>query len=186
MKTRMVRRPLSAAEIKEARAVFGDSISYKKVRIMENAAWPDYVARISARLRGSVPPEHSAIALGYWLSFPVTLKTLGTESTPESIRHLAWLVHELAHVWQYEHYGVRTLFRSLRAHVRYGMRAYDYGGEAGLEAHARQGGRLSDLNPEQQGDLARDYYQRWKRGADTSAWEPFMEEFKIGEGGPGS
>ena len=34
------------------------------------------------------------------------------------------------------------------------------------------------LNPEQQGDLARDYYYRLKAGLNCSAWEPFIQEMR--------
>jgi hypothetical protein len=38
---------------------------------------------------------------------------------------------------------------------------------------------LSDFNPEQQADIARDYYLRRKLGSPTAAWEPFVAELRA-------
>jgi hypothetical protein len=172
----MATRPLHPYEIQEARIVFADAIRYERVRIAENASWPNRLASISARLMRNPPPSGDiAIALAYRLSFPIEIQT----NLPDDyIPHTAWLIHELTHVWQYERFGAVTLFRSIRAHFRHGPKAYDYGGEAGLRALVTSGGGLMDLNPEQQGDVARDYYRRLKRGQDRAAWLPFVMEFQ--------
>ena len=91
-------------------------------------------------------------------------------------------MHELTHQWQYQRTGLRYLSAALRVQVRLGRLAYDYRrGEPSLEASltsARTAGhKLTTFNPEQQGDIARDYYVRLKQGQNTDPWAPFIADF---------
>ena len=171
----MNERGLTRTEITEAIQVFGYSINYWRVVVVEGARWPNALARIVGFLRREEPVLNQAIALGYYIFFPYEIQTSSAQGS--AIRNLAWLMHELTHVWQFEHIGYRTLFRSIRAHARYGRRAYDYGGEAELRALVESGGGLGQLNPEQQGEIARHYYVRLKSQSDTTAWKPFILAF---------
>ncbi len=83
------------------------------------------------------------------------------------------LIHELAHLWQYQH-GV-TVFTTLRHALG---RRYSYGGEPGLLEAAQQGGRFVDFNTEQQAHICADYWQRLTTGASTTAWEPFIAQLR--------
>jgi hypothetical protein len=92
---------------------------------------------------------------------------------------MAWLIHELTHAWQHQHGGWRSVIAALKIHLTIGLQGYDYGGPGGLRK-ARGGGKaLKDFNPEQQGDIARHFYVELKRGRDTSAWMPYVEELRV-------
>ncbi len=171
-------RRLARREIHEAIGVFGYSINYRNVVVYEDAQWLNVFARAAALLLRAEPVLNQAITLGYWVFFPGTIETSKGEDPNLQLRDTAWLIHELTHVWQLEHLGARTLFKSIRAHVRHGKDAYNYGGESGLIEHRMAGRRLEDLNPEQQGDVARHFYVRAKRKQDITAWRPYMIEFQ--------
>jgi len=47
-----------------------------------------------------------------------------------------------------------------------------------LNSAAARHASLTDFNPEQQGDIVRDYYLRRKIGLATAAWEPFVAELR--------
>ncbi len=170
----MNRRRLTRREINEAISVFGYSINYRDVVIYEEAQWLGVFAHAAAFLLREEPVLNQAITLGYGVFFPGTIRTSTGEAPDLRLRDRAWLIHELTHVWQFEHVGARTLFKSIRAHARHGKDAYKYGGESGLIKHRLEGGRLDDLNPEQQGDVARHYYVRANRARDLTAWKPYI------------
>lgn len=175
---RMNRRRLTRREIDEAISVFGYSINYRDVAIYEETQWLGIFARAAAFLLRAEPVLNQAITLGFWVFFPGTIYTSTSDAPDLRLRDTAWLIHELTHVWQFEHWGARTLFKSIRAHARHGKDAYVYGGESGLLKHRLEGGYLADLNPEQQGDVARHYYVRAKRERDLAAWKPYVFEFQ--------
>ncbi|MCC7361083.1 MAG: hypothetical protein IT317_16485 [Anaerolineales bacterium] len=181
----MARRPLSAAEITEARLVFGPGLDYGRAHIAENAAWPDWIDRLGARLQKRMrhKDEHNAITLGSTSFFPVTLNTAPDAVAGGFLRDMSWLIHELTHQWQFQRWGWRYLTTSLRVQLELGRRAYDYRRdqpslEAALTAAQAAGRRLADFNPEQQGDLARDYYVRLKQAQNYVPWEPFIAELR--------
>jgi hypothetical protein len=87
------------------------------------------------------------------------------------------LVHELVHVLQHERLGSVYIPQCLHAQRTGG---YDYGGAEGLRA-ARDGGkRLCDFNREQQAQIAEDYYNCCRVGADVTAYEPFIRDLQEG------
>jgi hypothetical protein len=181
----MPRRCLSRDEIAEAQLVFGSGLDYTRAYVVEEAAWPDWIDALGARLQKRMrhKDEHNAITLGNTSYFPVRLTT-GPESVSGGhLRDMSWLIHELTHQWQYQRLGWRYLARALRVQLQEGRRAYDYRGEhptveEALQAALTAGRRLANFNLEQQGDLARDYYVRLKQRKEFSAWEPFITEFR--------
>ena len=179
----MPRRPLTPAEIAEARLVFGTGLDYRRAYVAENAAWPDWIDGLGARLQNRMrhKEEHNAVTLGATSYFPVTLNTADAV-TSKYLRDMAWLVHELTHQWQFQRWGWRYLSAAVQVQLRDGRRAYDYRREhpsleAALQAARTAGHKLTTFNPEQQGDIARDYYVRYKQAQDYAAWEPFIAEF---------
>ncbi|MBN1149518.1 MAG: hypothetical protein JXA78_19815 [Anaerolineales bacterium] len=168
-------RALYAWEIQEARRVFGVGLAYERVRIHECTAWPNTINRIGARLKGmQYSGAPNAITLGNHCYFPVKLL-----DAPVPVEHpghslLPWLMHELTHAWQFQKMGWRYLGMALSAQMRYGAKAYDFGGEQGLLSAARAGKKLADFNLEQQGDIASTYYARLSRGQDVSAWQTYI------------
>ncbi len=173
----MSARPLSPFEEQEARLVFADGLRYDQVRIVEGADWPDWLARLGARLSGAEPPAHNAVTLGNRIHFPVSLRT--SQPGPAAVQDMAWLIHELTHIWQYQHRGVAYLLQALMAQIRLGPGAYDYGSEAGLQAALGSGRGMKSFNPEQQGDITRDYYLLRKRGEAAQPWESFVAEIRT-------
>ena len=174
-------RSLYAWEIQEVRLVFENSLKYDRVRLHECASWTDTLDRVGRLIRGfDAPTPPNAVTLGSHCYFPVRLLTdlVG----PEDMQHykIGWLIHELGHVWQYQHHGWAYVLKSLGAQFGQGDLAYDFGGEAGLTAALQAGWMLEDFNTEQQGEICRFYYNRLVRGMDLGAWMPFIQELQAG------
>jgi hypothetical protein len=173
-------RPLFAWEIQEARRVFAGELNYEAVRIHENAAWLKSLHKIGSWLkRVHNDPEPKAITMGNHCIFPGKLYDTLPPNEAREISRVGWLIHELTHVWQFQRMGWRYLFQALVAQFRLRDHVYDFGGEAGLVESHSIGWKLIDFNLEQQGDIARTYYQALRDGKEVSAWQPFIEEYKL-------
>ena len=174
-----VERSLYSWEIQEARRVFANRISYSQVRICECAGWPNTLKRLSYWLqRLPYSGQVNAVTLGNKCYFPVRMPEAPVPfSHPDHVK-IAWLIHELTHVWQYQRMGWGYLGSALKAQLNQGIQAYDFGGEAGLLEASQRGKKLAEFNLEQQGDLCRSYYYRLCAGEDVSAWQPFIAELQ--------
>ena len=80
------------------------------------------------------------------------------------------LVHELVHVWQFQHFGAVYIPRALKA--QFTKEGYNYGGVEGLASAFRKGKSIQDFNYEQQAEIISDYYSiregglpRWGNGS---------------------
>ena len=175
----MHRRKLSLYETIEAQLVFGSSVVYERVVIVEDVAWPNWAGRVGSWLSRTEAPRNNAVALGNHLYFSKRLHTDNPADPVGSLNDMAWLIHELTHVWQYQHFGIAYLPQVLWTHLRNGSEAYKYGFEHGLQKALVRGEQLESFNREQQGEIARHYYYRLKQGQDVSAWLPFISEFKA-------
>jgi hypothetical protein len=176
-----ITRNLYAWEIQEARRVFANSLNYDALRIHECTPWPntiDSIGRMFKKQPASNQPN--AITLGNNSYFPVRL--LEAPVSPDAFDHykIAWLIHEMTHVWQYQHMGWSYLWKALNAQFQLGAQAYDYGGEAGLMQAFMESRHLTDFNLEQQGDICRSYYTRLCQAQDVTAWMPFITELQAG------
>jgi len=174
----VIKRPLSVVESTQAQLVFGRRLALEEVRVYENAGWPLVVGRLAAAFRHRPPPPANAVTLGMSIFFSRALRISLEDDPPDGSQDMAWLVHELAHVWQFRQMGWGYLPKALEAFFRHGPRAYDYGGAAGLMAAGREGRHLLDFNPEQQGEIARDYYLRLRAHLDLGPWEGFVAELR--------
>lgn len=175
----MTKRSLSAIEIAEAQSVFGSSLHYDRIRLTEGAPWPDWIAHIGAWFSRSDPPPHNAVTLGNTITFPVALRTTAADTPAAFVADMAWLIHELTHVWQFQHQGLGYLPRAFWEQLWQAQASYDYGGEQGLK-HARvKGLSITDLKLEQQGEVTRHFYTRAKSGRGTDAWDPFIEDLRT-------
>jgi type VI secretion system secreted protein VgrG len=173
----MSRRGLTPGEVGEGRRVFGDSIDWERVRVVEETGWPLALARAVARLQRLPPPAHNAVTLGHRVFFSRRLHTDNTEAAALRRSDLAWLIHELAHVWQFERLGIGALGQMVRPHLRQGVDPYDYGGAEGLSTDGAPKS-LSTFTLEQQAEIARDYYYRLDSGEDTRRWEPLIQPLR--------
>jgi len=168
----MPRRQLSPTETAEARLVFGAGLKYGRISIVENTEFPNIVAAIGRA------PKPNAVSLGGTIYFPETLLTSAQDIAQGNLRAMAWLMHELAHQWQYQRMGWVYLARSGWVQVTQGRTGYVY--------EIVPGRKLADYNLEQQGDIARDYYCALKTGwncthtaqREPAAWEALVEEFR--------
>ena len=72
---------------------------------------------------------------------------------------VATLVHELAHVWQYQN-GNLQLWRGVIDQANYwlGRNPYDYGGAAGIRAAVTAGRPLTSFSNESQAQILQDYW----------------------------
>jgi Domain of unknown function (DUF4157) len=154
------KRGLTPQEKQEAQLVFGNGLNYGGVQIAESP-----IMGIGANARTPFDTIY----------FPP-----GTSKLPFS-DFMPWLIHELTHVWQYQH-GVSVFTKLFWA--LHGAKAYNYGGEPALKLAAAQHKSFRSFNTEQQGDILRDYYNKLKAGEDTSAYDPFITEVqgrKLGD-----
>jgi hypothetical protein len=123
-------RGLNAGEIAELRKVFGDTVDYSQVRIKEGSAG---VFSVNDR------------------AFTVD-NTIYMKSDPSSGRWTETLVHEMTHIWQFQHGGTAYVVESLVGQATAGQGAYDW------RKGKAEGKEWSALNPEQQAALIQDAY----------------------------
>ncbi len=121
-------RPLTVAETWTARSVFGNAINYSRVWVHRGK----YIF---------FQPDDTAMTPNGELYFPepVYKADFTTNANDRS-----WLIHELTHVWQYQH-GVNVILAAPFS------RNYDYGKITATTNFAK-------LNIEQQAALVADYY----------------------------
>ena len=158
-------RTLSSTETAEAKKVFAGSISYWQVRIDEYSL----IAWLGSLFSGG---GGMGVTTFHTINFNHKIKTAPGNSD------MAWLIHELTHVSQYEHVGSQYLGEAIHAQATAG---YGYGGEAALLAAHAAGKHFRDYNREQQGDIARDFYLTLTSGRSTVAYDPFITELKAGK-----
>ncbi len=170
-------RPLSAAELAEVQLVFSTGLDVTRVRVNEGSSLPDWIGRIGARLKGNPPPEHNAITLGNTSYFPVSLAT-HDPNDPLWLRDMGWLMHELTHVWQYQHVGIRYLLEALM-HPIYAYAPAGQTPDQALADFSKAGKLFRDFTREQQGDIVRDYYFFVKQQRDVAAWDPYLKELRV-------
>ncbi|MEM9848526.1 MAG: hypothetical protein AAF847_11590 [Bacteroidota bacterium] len=153
-------RPLNQNERFLAKYIYGDCIDLDKVRI-------DEAARFG-------PRQYSLC----YVSFNI-INSWG--SMKDDI-----LVHELVHVWQYQHFGAVYIPRALWAQ---GTReGYNYGGIEALLVAKKTGKKFWEFNYEQQGDIVSDYFRisqgwqpRWGNANidDLDTYEYFLDQMRT-------
>jgi hypothetical protein len=166
-------------EMAEARRVFGAALDYAPIRLHEYARWPDLIDQWSRKLR-RMPPSglHTAITLGNHIFFPIDLLAAPVPPSHPEAYKISWLIHELTHVWQYQQMGWKYLWVALITQMREKSTAYDFGDEDGLKSRRKEGWTLHKFNLEQQGDIARGYYDRLGKGLDVSQYQPFIDDLR--------
>ena len=119
--------PLYEWEIIEAHKVFANRLDYEQVRIHEEMALPDTFDRYSRQLRrmpALEPGRHNAMTIGNHCLFPVTLpETLPAPDDPGDYA-IGWLIHELTHAWQFQHYGWSYIFQAAWVQLRQRNQVY--------------------------------------------------------------
>ncbi len=148
-------RRLTDREIQEARLAFGENIDFQRVLIDEKA--------VLGCKKGNFAYV-SFYIINYW----------GKMSDSH-------LIHELAHVWQYERIGARYMPRAIQA--QQSREGYNYGGVKALQELENQNiTNFNSLNMEQQAEVFTDFYllQKNKRpqyGNATSEHLPIYKKY---------
>ncbi len=162
--TSTLERSLSAEERAEARRVFGDSIDLEQVKI------------------------GSASGLVRWANQGRD-HTIGNEViTQDGKIDMAILMHELTHVWQFQHGGGRYLPKAAGAQLDGALGGAGYDWRRGTD----HGKRWAELNPEQQGQLVQDLYQdlfsespnEERRFKYAPAYQEALRALRAGHGAP--
>lgn len=141
-------RPLTAAESALARSIYGRGIDDTRVRIGCGTWW--------------LPPGHIAMAPRGYIHFPA--RACPADFAAADTAAQAWLVHELAHVWQYQN-GFPVWLGGLWLALGGGywrQRAYRLPDLAQVTVFA-------DLNMEQQAELLRHCFLYRRRGQSLPA-----------------
>lgn len=164
--------PLNENEIEAASKVFGTSPSRcGTVRVAEG------------RLLKLIPWLHKNRPF-------VTFHTINLIKPRDNSKvHLARIVHELTHVYQFELVGSIYLWQALRVQWAEGNRAYKYGDWKSLETKQGQGWHFRDYCREQQAQIAQDYYIKIlaaeepvpEDNPERKAYESFIYELRNGE-----
>ena len=161
---------LTDAEIEMVTAVLGENaIRFNDVRVLENG-----LLSLIFRFNGN---------FGFAYCHSICLPT--TSYHPKRQGHVRAnrpiVMHELTHVYQYEHIGSRYLGEAIYVLVKTKRDCYRYGGKAGLQSRKAKNGRFADLNREQQAMLVQNYYTDMERGEETAVYAPFIEQIRNGE-----
>lgn len=172
----MAVRTLRPDEQAIAQQIFQNGLDLTRVRVSEGSQIPNTIGLIGARLHGRPAPQANAITVGNTSYFPRDL-------TSDDVDH-GWLMHELTHQWQYQHFGMIYLAQAIAAPTY----VYCNAGETPAAALARchsEGKTFASFNREQQGDIVRDYYFALQQAQDPntaqqvlSAWDPYLQEIR--------
>ena len=180
----MLRRSLNELEIEQAKLVFTDALEYERIQVVEDDGFALRVEVIGSRFARRRPGDTNAVTLGNTIRFSRWLKTQVGNPVDVYLGDMGWVVHELTHVWQYQHFGLIYLPQAIGAHLTLGAKAYEYSAKAALSARGDdlktmwdEGKRFGDFNREQQGDITRDFYVATKKELNTSGWLPLSRRF---------
>ncbi|GEM_PF-427585 len=164
-------RPLTEYEIRQAKKVFGNCLTYWRIRVDEWSLAAHIGRWVYEKRTGNTSPG-MAITIFSTIRFT---RRIDPENNPDD---MAWLIHELMHAAQCEYVGGQFMLESLIAQSQAG---YDYGGPASLS-----GKNFRDFNREQQGDIARDYYlhlsgQKTLAPHEAAEYERVLNQMRRGE-----
>jgi RHS repeat-associated protein len=161
------RRPLTNAEISEAKKVFGDTIDYDKVEVAKGTKWSNAFG-----LDGVGPIRSSTMVTGNTINVHESDMGKGTLKFKDK----SVLIHELTHVRQYQKSGYGYMADSGINQIMKGSEAYNYRDDM------RKGVKWEKLGAEQQAQMVQDYYEkRYIDKAPRSSWkeyEPYMNDLK--------
>jgi hypothetical protein len=152
-------RSLTAGERQRAKLVYKNSLPLDDIQVFEGS----FVAWAAANNTGG----DTGVVTMRIIHFPDSYSD--TDSTQEG-----WMIHELMHVWQGEHVGPVYMAHALIGQATDG---YEYGGAAALQAHVAEG--LDAFNPEQQGEIVKDFYNLKKAGTATTDYDPYIAEVQA-------
>ncbi len=148
-------RRLNDFEVKEIKSVFGEDYRFKYVTIKEHSVWAKWGAKYAGKQK-----------LGFVLFRRIYFsREIDTEN---NLNDMAWLIHEMVHIKQYNKIGIVYIIKALRAQ-RNGGYSYD---KKWLKF------RLKDFNLEQQGEIAKHYYLTIKRKDESGSYNRTIADLK--------
>jgi hypothetical protein len=157
--------PLTGREMGLAAAVLGESgMRYEDIRVAEGGL----LERVIFKLNGNL-----AFATWHTINLPLTGK--------HTRDHWPLVMHELTHVYQYEHVGTRYLGEAIYMLIKTKRDCYQYGFIEGLKTAVSTGKTFSDYNREQQAMIVQDYCSLSTRGDDTSAYDTYLAQLRSGK-----
>ncbi|WP_223258396.1 eCIS core domain-containing protein [Thermogemmatispora tikiterensis] len=170
------RRSLTPDEIAYAREIYADSLDYSAITITKHSI----LSSGASRTVGNTINLEDVYYDGDTLNL-----------TPEG---RLILIHEMGHVWQYQHGGLAYIPESLIAQIRGavggGSRNAAYDWRAAIQA----GTPWEEWNPEQQAEAIEDYNRALRRTRDGTATaqdykdlstlQPYIDRVRRGEGAP--
>ncbi len=133
-------RPLTASEIKEARKVYGNSIHYPSVRVIDAkfAGAPGIVWGNNIYLSSADPRFSNRVSTDY--------------------EYMGTLIHELGHVRQYQHGEPYRIVNGLEYYTMGRNTPYTFS-QSDLDAIRNKTRDFKDFRYEQQAEIARMYWQ---------------------------
>lgn len=159
--------PLEEEELSIISSILGPSgMRYKDVRVAEGG-----LQELIFRWNGNL-----AYTTWHTIHFPRS-----GSGAAHSRANLAILVHELTHVYQHECVGSRYLGEAIYQLIVTKRKCYDYGYVPGLREAYINGKQYKEFNREQQAQIVQDYFVRQRKGADVTAYRPFMVQLRRGE-----
>ncbi len=168
-------RELTSDEITIAGSVFGNTVDYKQVRVDEHSL----ISTIGAYFKKA---SGMGVTLFHTINF--NKKVNVTAGSADA----GWLVHEMTHVWQYEHVGAQYLGEAIHAQATAGYvygtsESYTDDGNGAVLARRRgEGATFASFNREQQGDIASHYYMRRSNTLPITDWQPYIDDLRAGVG----
>jgi len=143
-------RPLSSAELADAKAIFGSSLDYSKI-VVDG---------------GSVASLGASRTIGNTVHLTPDLFAPGSSDTTTEGRRT--LVHELTHVWQYQHDGWTYAPKALWAQAKAAVKG-DRNGAYDWEPLVKKGIPFEEWNPEAQAEAVEDYNKALHNAHDGTA-----------------
>jgi len=173
-------RKMTDMEIGLAQTIYGSSLDYNKIYFSEKDISNAIIFGIQDYFTQN--PNSRAFVTFNLVNHDVSDGPLSDKT----------FIHELCHVWQYQHVGPVYLIEALHAHATL-TNAYNYGyadpytgdgGETALEDAINNNPGLTPaevfelFNPEQQAMIIQHYYVRTNEVSppkDVTAWQPFKD-----------
>jgi len=166
--------PLSEKEANNAKSILGsNAIKYEKVRIAESGL-VGFILNILG---------NPAVTTFHTINLP---KKGGLERN-EPNHGLETVIHELTHVFQFEHLGSRYITECLIAQHQEDYDCYNYGGAEGLRQARDAGKSLKGFDREQQASIVEGYLKDVIKknlkvdDPDRLVYETYIDELKRGK-----
>lgn len=165
-------RAMTTPEIDTAKLIYGSSLDYSRIFFAQDSVANKIIFGIQDWKRER--EDSRAFVTNSLINFDVDDGPLSPET----------MIHELCHVWQYEHSGSFYMAKAIFAQSQWGD-GYEYGDKLGLENAINNNPTMSlnevfeTFNPEQQAKIIEDYYVKKHIDqvleSDYATWQPFQQ-----------